>query len=68
MPTNQPPPSGQRDQQAPGIVFLACGFAFLVVGMATKLHVFALTAPAFIALGIVFLIRARRRPDDRDPN
>jgi 4-amino-4-deoxy-L-arabinose transferase-like glycosyltransferase len=70
MSNETPPDSAQVDRRmlAPGIVFLSCGTSFLGVGIATKMTVFMLVAPAFIVLGIVFLVRARRRPDDRDPH
>lgn len=68
MTANQPPPSdhepGKQQLRGPGIVFLACGIAFLGVGVATGMTVFAMTAPAFIAMGIVYLVRARKRTGD----
>jgi 4-amino-4-deoxy-L-arabinose transferase-like glycosyltransferase len=69
MSTNERPASGHdqnRDRRmlGPGLAFLGCGITFLGVGMATKMFVFAMLAPAFFALGIVFLALARRRPGD----
>jgi 4-amino-4-deoxy-L-arabinose transferase-like glycosyltransferase len=67
--TNERPASSHdqnRDRRllGPGLAFLGCGITFLGVGMATKMFVFAMLAPAFIALGVVFLARARPRPGD----
>ncbi|GAA5002065.1 hypothetical protein FNZ56_09350 [Pseudoluteimonas lycopersici] len=67
MSTNERPASGhdenrERQLQGSGIAFLGSGVAFLGVGVATKMIVFTMLAPTFIALGIVFLVRARRRP------
>ena len=72
MTTPERPPSDHdeiRDRQmlGPGIAFLSCGITFSMVGLATRMTVFAMLAPAFIALGIVFLVRARKRPDNNDP-
>ena len=72
MTTPERPPSDHdeiRDRQmlGPGIAFLSCGITFLMVGLAARMTVFAMMAPAFIALGIVFLVRARKRPDNDDP-
>ncbi len=69
MPRNKPPSSlhdqdRRRQLFAPGLAFFGCGITFLGVGMATKMFVFAMLAPAFFALGIVFLALARRRPGD----
>ena len=66
-PPSNPGHGPDRQLLGSGIAFLGCGIAFFAVGIATRMAVFAMTAPAFIALGIVFLVRARRRPDDRDP-
>ena len=62
-------PDGIRDRRmlGPGIAFLGCGITFFGVSLATRMIVFAAMAPAFIALGIVFLVRARKRPDSDDP-
>jgi hypothetical protein len=70
MSNETPPDPAQVDRRvlAPGIVFLSCGTSFLGVGIATKMSVFMLMAPAFIVLGIVFLVRARRRPGDPGPH
>ena len=43
-----------------GVAFLGCGLAYLGVGLGTRNPVFYSMAPGFIALGIVFLVRARR--------
>lgn len=72
MTTPERPPSDHdeiRDRQmlGPGIAFLSCGVTFLMVGLAARMTVFAMMAPVFIALGIVFLVRARKRPDSDDP-
>jgi hypothetical protein len=70
MSNETPPDPAQVDRRvlAPGIVFLSCGTSFLGVGIATKMSVFMLMAPAFIVLGIVFIVRARRRPGDPGPH
>ena len=48
------------DFKGPGVAFLACGLAFLGVGIATRNPVFWSMAPAFVALGVVFLARSRK--------
>jgi hypothetical protein len=65
MPNEIPPVPAPLDRRmlAPGIAFLACGTTFLAVGLATKMTVFVLMAPAFIVLGVVFVARMRRRAD-----
>ena len=47
-------------KRAPGAAFLACGIAFLGVGAATHDNTFFAMGPAFIAIGIALLARARR--------
>jgi hypothetical protein len=44
-----------------GFVFLMCGVTFLCTGVATRMVAFWAMAPAFIALGIVFLVIHRKR-------
>ena len=70
MSNETPPDPARLDRRmlAPGIVFLSCGTSFLGVGIATKMTAFTLMAPAFLVLGIVFLVRARRRPVDPGPH
>jgi membrane protein implicated in regulation of membrane protease activity len=52
----------------PGIAFLACGVTFLATGLATHLIALWAMAPAFIALGVVFiaLYRKRRQASHKD--
>jgi membrane protein implicated in regulation of membrane protease activity len=45
----------------PGIAFLACGVTFLATGLATHLIALWAMAPAFIALGVVFIALERKR-------
>jgi len=60
---DRPSEHDEHRMRRQGIVFLSCGVVFLGVGLATKQLVFTLLAPSFIALGVVFLARTRRRPD-----
>jgi hypothetical protein len=42
------------------IAFLSCGVAFLAAAIPTKLVAFYAIAPVFIALGLAFLVKARK--------
>ena len=44
-----------------GFGFLANSAAFLAIGLTTKLTSLATLAPAFMTLGIVFLVMSRSR-------
>jgi hypothetical protein len=50
-----------------GFAFLACGVTFLFVGLSAHLLPLSTMAPAFIALGVVFMAvsraRSKRPPD-----
>jgi hypothetical protein len=46
-------------KRAPGVVFLACGLAFLGVAGATRNSAFFTIGPVFLVLGIAFLARSR---------
>jgi hypothetical protein len=45
-----------------GIVFLGVGITFLAVGAATQRMALLTAGPSMVALGIVFIASARRRP------
>ena len=56
--------SDARRLAATGLAFLGCGLAFLAVGV-IHLPAMAAVGTALMALGIVFLARARNADNDR---
>lgn len=54
-----------RRLAATGLSFLGCGLVFLVVGGVIHLPAMAAVGPALMALGIVFLVRARNADGGR---
>ncbi|HVI25522.1 MAG TPA: hypothetical protein VM576_04930 [Xanthomonadaceae bacterium] len=64
-PQNIDAPPDLRRLAATGLSFLACGLALLVVGGVSHLLALAAVGPALMALGIVFLVRARNADGGR---
>ena len=49
--------------QGIGIAFLTCGISFFAVGVSSKLSSFWPISLVFIALGVIYLVKARQRPE-----
>lgn len=59
--------ASQHQARNSAIVFIACGIAFLAAAIPTKLVAFYAMAPAFIALGMAFLLTARKERNGNRP-
>ena len=59
--------ASQQQTRNAAIVFLSCGIAFLGAAIPTKLVAFYAMAPAFIALGLAFLVKARKERNSNPP-
>lgn len=58
-PSNSDPRPPRRRRA--GMTFVWCGVAFLGVGLGAHQTPFLAIGPAFIAMGIAFLVRERKR-------
>jgi hypothetical protein len=59
--------ASQHQARNSATVFIACGIAFLAAAIPTKLVAFYAMGPAFLALGLAFLFKARKRRNGDPP-